>query len=212
MKIKNYYYLLAGIIACTVIALILFSPFSRHYNAAEKKYIEEIEKFRQQKDKEMHDAADSPFNAKGKIAFDRLKYFDVDPAYVFRSKLYEFEKKDTIIIYGTKGEPRTSVRYGYVKVNLDNQPRNINVYKSVSRSGQEYFGIWFTDKTTGAETYGVGRYLDFEKSEDKDHIYTIDFNLAYNPYCAYSHNYSCAIPTKEDFISAEIKAGEKIYH
>ncbi|MGE5401501.1 MAG: DUF1684 domain-containing protein, partial [Ignavibacteriales bacterium] len=66
--------------------------------------------------------------------------------------------------------------------------------------------------TTNDETYGVGRYLDFEKNENPDYVYTIDFNLAYNPYCAYSPNYSCAIPTKDDYVDLAIRAGEKKFH
>src|SRR3972149_1491942 len=60
--------------------------------------------------------------------------------------------------------------------------------------------------------FGVGRYLDFELNADKDFLYTIDFNLAYNPYCAYSADYTCAIPTKEDYVDLKIEAGEKKYH
>jgi uncharacterized protein (DUF1684 family) len=86
------------------------------------------------------------------------------------------------------------------------------VYKGFSKSNDVYFSIWFTDLTTGEESYGVGRYLDFELNSDKDFIYTIDFNLAYNPYCAYSSEYTCAIPTKEDYVDSEIEAGEKKYH
>ncbi len=71
---------------------------------------------------------------------------------------------------------------------------------------------WFTDKTTGNETYPVGRYLDFELNNDPEFIYKLDFNRAYNPYCAYSDLYTCAIPTKEDYLDFEIKAGEKTFH
>lgn len=88
----------------------------------------------------------------------------------------------------------------------------MNVYKGNSRSGAEYYSLWFTDKTTGEETYGVGRYLDFELNPDKDFLYTIDFNLAYSPYCSYSPKYSCAVPTKDDYLDIAVKAGEKKFH
>jgi hypothetical protein len=85
------------------------------------------------------------------------------------------------------------------------------VYES-SHNGKKYYSIWFTDKTTNEESYGVGRYLDFKKSDNPNKVYTIDFNYAYNPYCAYNSNFSCAIPRKEDHINFAIKAGEKKYH
>ena len=161
----------------------------------------------------------SPFNIDPKAHFENLKYYDVNPDYVFKSKLYEYKNLDTVKIFGTKGEERKAVRIGYVKINFwksipseKEGEKNVNVYKGISKNGEEYYSIWFTDKTTGDETYGVGRYLDFELNPDKDFIYTIDFNLAYNPYCSYSSKYSCAIPTKEDHIDVAIKAGEKRFH
>jgi len=160
----------------------------------------------------MKNDPDSPFNQDPNAHFQDLKYYDVNPDYVFKSKLYEYKNKDTVKIFGTKGEERKAVRYGYVKINFKEGERNINVYKSMSRNGQTYYSIWFTDKTTGDETYGVGRYLDFDFHPDSDFIYTVDFNLAYNPYCSYSAKYSCAIPTKEDHIDLAIKAGEKRFH
>ena len=88
----------------------------------------------------------------------------------------------------------------------------MSVYESKTGNGQIYQTIWFTDKTTNNETYGVGRYIDFELKADSNYVYKIDFNKAYNPYCAYSPAYSCAIPTKEDFLNFRVTAGEKKFH
>ena len=101
---------------------------------------------------------------------------------------------------------------GYLKLNYSGDEYRINLYKSMDQDGQFYYSIWFTDETTGKETYGVGRYLDFEKVEDPKFVYTIDFNEAYNPYCAYTSTYTCPIPREEDHIDLEIKAGEKKFH
>ena len=195
-----------------ILLAIILSSCSRHYTPEQKKYISEIEQQRKEKDDYMKNDPDSPFNRDPNAHFQDLKYYDVNPDYVFKSKLYEYKNKDTVNIFGTKGEERKAVRYGYVKINFKEGERNINVYKSMSRNGQTYYSIWFTDKTTGDETYGVGRYLDFDFHPDSDFIYTVDFNLAYNPYCSYSAKYSCAIPTKEDHIDLAIKAGEKRFH
>lgn len=196
----------------SVLIVLALVSCERKYTQAELDYINEIEKIRKEKNIFMRDDPSSPFNYKGKIEFHELNYFDVNPDFVFKSKLYEYSTKDTITIFGTKGEPRKAVRYGYVIINYKSNNYKINVYESYSKNGDKYYTIWFTDKTTNKESYGVGRYLDFEKQENPDYIYTVDFNLAYNPYCAYNSNYSCAIPTKEDFIPIEIKAGEKKFH
>lgn len=196
-----------------ILILFLFlAGCGNNYTLEQKAYINRIEKERTNKNEEMKNNPSSPFNAKGKIEFHDLNYFDVDPSYVFRSMLYEFEPKDTVTIYGTKGEPRKVIRYGYVVITYKNKQYNINVYQGTTTNGQIYYSIWFTDKTTNNESYGVGRYIDFEKVDDPNNEYEIDFNVAYNPYCAYSPNYSCAIPTKEDFIPIEIRAGEKKFH
>ncbi len=194
-----------------IFALLLFSC-GKNYSPEQKAYITKIEKERTDKNEWMKNSPYSPFNGKNKVEFDDLKYFDVDPAFVFQSKLYEYNLKDTITIYGTKGEPRKAVRFGYVSIKYGNQYYKINVYEGNTATGEIYYSIWFTDKTTNNESYGVGRYIDFRKVDDLDFVYQIDFNTAYNPYCAYNPDFSCAIPTKEDFIPIEIKAGEKIFH
>ncbi len=199
-------------IALTLILALILISCGRSYSPEQKAYVAKIEKERQEKNDYMKNDPDSPFNYKGKITFHNLNYFDVNPDFVFKSKLYEYSPKDTVTIYGTKGEPRKVIKYGYVKIDFKDNPLNVNVYEGKTRNGEVYYSIWFTDETTNKESYGVGKYLDFEKSDNPDFIYTIDFNLAYNPYCAYSPHYSCAIPTREDYIPVAIDAGEKKFH
>ncbi len=191
---------------------VLTTSCGKKYTPEEEAYIKKVEHQREVKNLEMMTDPNSPFNGRTKVKFHPLKYYDVDPSFVFHSKLYEYPKKDTITIWGTKGEARKAVRYGYLNINYKNKIYKLNVYKNFARNGQIYYSVWFTDRTTGKETYGVGRYLEFEKSDDPNHIYTIDFNLAFNPYCAYSPDYTCAIPSKEDYLDFEIRAGEKKFH
>ncbi|MBI5475106.1 MAG: DUF1684 domain-containing protein [Ignavibacteriales bacterium] len=200
---------------CVISVLFLILSLiscGKNYTTEQKAYIKKIEKYRTEKNKEMKNNPSSPFNKKGKVEFHDLNYFDVDPSFIFRSMLYEFNPKDTVTIYGTKGEPRKTIRFGYVVITYQNKQYKINVYQGTTAGGETYYSIWFTDKTTNNESYGVGRYIDFQKVDDPDNEYETDFNLAYNPYCAYSPNYSCAIPTKEDFIPISIRAGEKKFH
>ncbi|MGK9476665.1 DUF1684 domain-containing protein [Melioribacter sp. OK-6-Me] len=194
------------------ILLVLAMACSDKLSPEEEAYVKKIEEHRKQVNEFMRSDPQSPFNFKNKVEYHELNYFDVNPKFVFTSKLYEYPEKDTVIIFGTKGEPRKTVKYGYLKFQYDNKEYKINVYESYGVDGTKYYSIWFTDKTTNKESYGVGRYLDFEKQANPNYIYTIDFNLAYNPYCAYNPNYSCAIPSREDYIPLEIRAGEKKFH
>jgi len=195
-----------------MVFLGLLISCGEYYTAEQKEYIASVEKQRQEKDDFMKNDPNSPFNFKGKVAFHPLKYFDVNPNFVFKIKLTEYTSKDTISIFGTKGEERKVIRFGFVNFEYEKKSYRLNVYKGTTKSGDEYFSIWFTDKTTNEQSYGVGRYLDFELNPDKEFIYTIDFNLAYNPYCAYSADYTCAIPTKDDYVDLSIEAGEKKFH
>lgn len=209
---KRNHIIFSVVFTVIFLAMIFFLGKSKETTTDDSGYMVRIDSLRSAKNMEMKNNPDSPFNRDPKAHFENLKYFPPDPAFVFTSKLYEFDKKDTILIYGTKGEERKVTRFGYVKFRHTDKEYKMNVYKGTSRTGEEYYSLWFTDKTTNNETYGVGRYIDFEKNTDKDYVYTIDFNLAYNPYCAYSSQYSCAIPTKEDYLDLAVEAGEKKFH
>ncbi len=196
-----------------LLLIILFSiSCGKSYSPKIEKYIESIQSERAHQDSLMEFADNSPFNYKKKVEFHPLKYFDVDTTFIFHSKFHAYISTDTLTIYGTKGEARQTVRFGYLNFNYQNKMRKLNVYKSETGNGNNYYGIWFTDETTNKETYGVGRYLNFELNNDSNFVYTIDFNKAYNPYCSYSSAYSCAIPTKEDHLNFAVKAGEKKFH
>lgn len=197
--------------ALIVLAFLFFSC-NKKLSDEQEQYVKNIENERKTKNDFMKNSPDSPFNFKGKVHFEPLKYFDVNFDLIFKSKLYEFDIKDTISIFGTKGDERKVLKFGYVQFHYNNVMYKMNVYSGRTKNGVSYFSLWFTDKTTNESTYGVGRYLDFELNENKNFEYTIDFNLAYNPYCSYSPNYSCAIPAKDDYLDIAITAGEKKFH
>lgn len=173
---------------------------------------ESAAEMRAEKDAYMRDDPRSPFNfEKHPVAFTPLKYFKLSQTWVFRSALTVFEEPEAVVIFDTKGRERNGHVFGYLGFSKENAEHRVRVYR-MPYDGGFYYGLWFTDRTTGEATYEVGRYLNFELSEDPGHIYTIDFNQAYNPYCAYSPAFGCAIPRKEDFIDLAITAGEKRWH
>jgi len=175
-------------------------------------YLSQLQQERENKDWEMQYDNYSPFVVDTNAAFAPLKYYEPTDEFIFKSKLYRNEKRDTIKILGTRGEERKAVIEGHVLLNYKGKDHKLNIYNSYSPKGQTYYSIWFTDQTTGKETYPVGRYLDFKLNQDVEFVYEIDFNRAYNPYCAYSAKFTCPIPTKEDYIDFSIEAGEKNFH
>ena len=168
--------------------------------------------------------AGSPFARDSSLEFHGIQWFPVNPKYRGTSLLHRFETPDTVIVMGTRGEQRKQLRYGYFELPVPDsmgtatQVRLI-AYKFTPYDGQRYalyrdhLSVWFTDHTTGRETYDVGRYLEIgTENPDPSHAYVIDFNKAYNPYCAYSALYSCAIPREEDHLNIALPVGEKKYH
>ena len=204
--IKKYMLLLA-------LVLLQFSCRTpENFKPLDEVYVGNIKLERANKDSGFINDLRSPLNMDSTVKKGPLKYYEPTTEFIFNSKLYKNDKQDTITIFGTRGDARKAIVEGYVILNYKGKDYKLNVYKSFGQKGQEYFSIWFTDKTTGKETYHVGRYLDFELNTDPEFVYEIDFNRAFNPYCAYSDLYTCAIPTKDDYLDFEIKAGEKNYH
>jgi uncharacterized protein (DUF1684 family) len=180
--------------------------------------IQEVLAHRAEVDSTFRNDMESPFRKDSSLHFDGLKWFPPDVNYYFESKLYRYERPETVSVFGTKGEERREVRYGYFILYFEGGKYQLNVYKfapsdeSYSTYG-DLLSVWFTDETTGKETYHVGRYLDVgDEQHDQNHVYVLNFNNAFNPYCAYSPNYSCAIPPKEDHLNFPIRAGERNYH
>lgn len=181
-------------------------------NQLDEIYVEKLRQERENKDWEMKYDQHSPFNVDTSAQYAPLKYFESSAGFIFKSKLFRYNDQDTVSVFGTKGEERKAIKTGYVILSYDGKDYNLNIYKSFGREGQEYYSIWFTDQTTGKESYHVGRYIDFEIDSNPDFKYTIDFNRAYNPYCAYSDKFTCPIPRKEDYLDFSIRAGEKNFH
>lgn len=175
--------------------------------------------YRAQADSFFQYSPQSPFNGDTAIPYEGIRRFPPDVQYHVTSKLHKYDNPDTVIVYGTKGEPRKQLRYGYFVISIDGSEEKLNVYKFAAADIEQfpylmnYLSVWFTDGTTGKETYEVGRYLDVgEEQSATDAEYVINFNNAYNPYCAYNPKYSCAIPTKDDRLNISIRAGEMKYH
>ena len=154
----------------------------------------------------------SPFNQENAALFTGIKWYPPDIHFCFTSKLFRYAQPEHVTILGTKGDERNYIKYGYFTIPYNNEDYKITVYKEVG-SDVNRLSVWFTDETSGKETYDVGRYIDIEDEHgDPNYLYTIDFNKAYNPYCAYSPRYSCAVPRREDHLPIAVHAGEMKYH
>ncbi|MEO6405559.1 MAG: DUF1684 domain-containing protein [Ferruginibacter sp.] len=141
-----------------------------------------------------------------------LKFFPVLKKY---NVLASFEKisYSSVLIMKTSGKiQKDFIRYGYLHFIFDHKPYKLTLYQSITlktKAGfEDYLFLPFTDATSGEQTYGGGRYIDFKLSDIINNTLALDFNKAYNPYCAYTTGYNCPIPPRENNLSIAVKAGE----
>ena len=147
----------------------------------------------------------SPLTREQRREFKGLNYFPENPELRLELPVERFPKPDVIQIQTSTGDVQTYTRYGRFHFSVDGQPAELTLYQSDGG-----FFLPFVDRQAPRETYGAGRYLEPEELEDGRFL--LDFNLAYNPYCAYNDAWSCPLTPFENHIKVPIKAGEKNFH
>lgn len=182
---------------------------SKNYSLYEMHVIQD----REEKDASFSNPEESPLPEDIIPGFDGLDYFPTDEKYRVEAKLRL--TGDTSIIEIPTNTDRTPKyrRYAVATFTLEEDTLQLTLYQSVNLMKDpdyhNYLFLPFNDLTNGVETYGGGRYLDLTTKE-KDSV-IIDFNKAYNPYCAYNAKYSCPIPPDENNLKIQIRAGEKAF-
>jgi uncharacterized protein (DUF1684 family) len=143
-------------------------------------------------------------------SYHGFKYFPVDLSYRFDLPLTPNPNPDTVIIMSTRGNRRRALRPGWFDFTVSGQSCRLEVERLLEPGvGENDLAVFFRDATTSKESYSIGRYVDVEK---KGNRYILDFNLCYNPACAYSVHYNCPIPPKVNHLSVAIRAGEMDSH
>ena len=165
--------------------------------------------FQDTMNEEYADKKHSPLPPEDLKDFESLPFFKIDSAYYVIAR-FERAKKTKSIKFKTSTDRRPKYDiYGTVYFKIHGLEYSLKVYQSHRlRETEEYkdhLFLPFTDLTTGAESYGGGRYIDLS-IPDTDTI-IIDFNHAYNPYCAYSTRFSCPVVPNENFINVKVLAG-----
>jgi len=179
-----------------------------------RQYIKTEEAGRAAKDKWMAAGADSPLLPEKRAGFQGLSYYPVDPAFRVKANFENIVKGEEFVIQTSTEETRVYVKTGRLTFTLNGKKLTLMAYQDRSLLYAQGYGdklfVPFADATSGRETYGGGRYLDLIRPGGNSVV--IDFNLAYNPYCAYNPSYSCPIPPPENRLNVAITAGEKNFH
>lgn len=192
-----------------VVIVVVFYGFQGGQD--DSAYVATISKEREEKDRYMRTSNESPF-AKSPEDFTGLKYFAPDLSYRIVADLIPVETRKVVLLPTNDGKEQRYMDYGYAEFSLggvSNKLLILEVMEMGPNRGKLFLA--FGDETSARETYGAGRYLDLNKVPGSTTI-TLDFNKAYNPYCAYNETYSCPLPPTENLLKVAIKAGEKSYH
>lgn len=193
-----------------LLACLGFSACSGRPESADA-WASDLVKSRKERDLAFQSDQDSPIPEANRSRFAGLDYYPPNPDLRFRVKLHRYPRPEPIRMTTNKGDVRSGLRYGFFAISIRGVSVNLRVYRldDDATNGNASLFVPFLDATAGKETYSGGRYLDF--AENTSGMYDLDFNLAYNPYCAYGGDFSCPVPPEENRMPVAIHAGEKIY-
>lgn len=178
-------------------------------------YSTQAEEFRREKDEAFLYESWSPIPLEVRASFQGLSYFDADERWRVTARITRLEDGAVFEMATSTGEPRKQVRYAKLEFETPAGKAALFAYKDAGNAHKgghhrdRSLFMPFRDATSGKETYGAGRYIDLEEPEGDEIV--VDFNLAYNPYCAYSEAYSCPLPPTENWLKVAVTAGEKSF-
>jgi len=167
-----------------------------------------LDDFRKHKDEYFASGANSPLDHTDQHNFAGLAYFPYNPSLQFELDIDAIDDQGSPLTLDTSDGQKTDFLIaGKVRFLVDNGEYELTLLKDYDRGR---FFLPFHDATNGLETYKSGRYLDPQQKPDGK--LTLDFNYAYNPYCAYGEDWSCPLPPEQNKLPVEIRAGEKSFH
>lgn len=192
----------------TITALLTLFTFR-----AQECSLENSIQYQETLNKEYADPAESPLTEADLKTFKALDFYTVDMDYCVKAKLVRTPKEEPFEMFTTSAKKPMYVKFGELHFKIKGKKYKLDVFQSLDLIKIEKYKnslfLPFTDYTSGNGSYGGGRYIDLEQPKGKT-VY-IDFNKAYNPYCAYNSGYSCPIPPKQNDLKVEVKAGVKEY-
>lgn len=189
--------------------LVSFFGFSQ-----EKFELAAVEKFQKELNIEYSDAKTSPLTAEDLKEFKTLDFYSINEKFFVIADFVRTEKEQAFEMKTSTDRRPIYIKYGVIHFYLEGKSFQLNVYRNIELSKKEeykdYLFLPFSDLTSGNESYIGGKYIDLRIPKGK--TIAIDFNTAYNPYCAYNHKYSCPIVPLQNDLNIEILAGVKKFH
>lgn len=195
------------------IILISICFLAIQINAQKSQSVKDSKKFQQKLDKEFANKEKSPLTEDDFKTFKALDFFPIDSSYIVTAKLKFHENSESFQMKTTTERLPVYKLYATASFKIKGVDYKLEIYQNqkliLTDDFEDFLFLPFTDKTNAETSYGGGRYIDLKLPEGDTII--IDFNMAYNPYCAYNGKYSCPIPPKANHLDTEINAGVKAY-
>lgn len=193
------------------LATILIINISLSYGQKkDTAFVNDVIRFRQELEKDYRDSSSSPLKGKELLKFPGHAFFPVNKTYNVRAKFVRTANAKPFDM-PTSGKPARYIEYGKLYFKLGGKQFVLTTYQSqkliIKEEYRDYLFLPFGDLTNGDETYGGGRYIDFRIP--KTNTVYINFNKAYNPYCAYTTGYNCPKIPFENMLPIKVEAGIK---
>ncbi|NLN32694.1 MAG: DUF1684 domain-containing protein [Flavobacteriaceae bacterium] len=171
--------------------------------------LDEINTYQTNLKNEWENPETTPLKEDEKDSFQGIQFFPIDKKYIVNADFTPIENGKTIPFPTSAQKIKHYKEYGKLNFKLNGSFHELTIYQSDPpiEGYENSLFLPFMDETNGDTSYGGGRYLDFEITDIQSNKLRIDFNKAYNPYCAYSKYYNCPIPPANNYLETEIKAG-----
>lgn len=199
---------IAGLVLAVLGLLIYSIAGTQPTKTLDEAYLTKLREARRQKDQTLHNAADSPIPGAQRATFAGLRYFAPGADFKVTASITRLPVLLPQPLAMSLGKPESYQRWGTAEFELGGKPQKLTL---LQKAGDKQLFVPFTDPTNGEQTYGAGRYIDVPLPPAEASEVELDFNQAYNPYCAYNHDYSCPLPLAENRLTVPVVAGEQAF-
>lgn len=198
-----------GAFVAAVLSLVVLGACSSGPSAPDdSKYLEQVTNARTFKDQFFRESPESPVPQDKRGTILPLRYFPVEPNYSVPAVLRLSDERPVFEMPTSSGTLRKMQLVGVLEFTLLGEKRGLGAFVPEGTVQITSLFVPFADETTGSDTYSAGRYLDIDPTSTG--YYTIDFNAAYNPYCAYNASFECPFPPPSNRLRVAVRAGERV--
>ena len=193
---------------------VLFVGLLTTEAVAQTSFVDQLSRHRETYKKDLLAASGGPLTEEGDLAY--VQFYAPDSTYRITASVERIPNAQPFEMPTYNGKTRPHVAYALLSFKINGKPQQLTLYRNLNAirlpQFRDYLFLPFKDATSGTETYGGGRYLDLRVGDIQNGQVTLDFNKAYNPYCAFVEGYPCPIPPKNNVLAVPIKAGEQTFN